>query len=112
MSDLALSSCTPAAAPSLDQPEVIQAVEPAPSVASLLSESRAHAENRKRLANRTSAGQHTPNYAQAVVEAQSALSKRLQAHDLDPDHLSPAWAADVAPHDQIVAFLTAYPGIA
>ncbi|MEY4385599.1 MAG: hypothetical protein RLY20_882 [Verrucomicrobiota bacterium] len=82
-----------------------------PSVAELLAQSRAHHLTKTRLANRRIAGKHAPDYGAAEQAAAQALTLRLQAHQLDPDHIDPAWAADVVPHEQIVAFLTAYPSI-
>lgn len=95
--------------------EHVLASEPAPltlaDVPRLLAQSRAHALNRKRFANQQTNKQHTPNLTAAESEAAVALSTRLQAHDLDPDHADPSWALDVVPHAEIVAFLTAYPAI-
>lgn len=83
-------------------------VEAGPSVAALLTRSRAHHQRKTELANRFRGKVHVPNYRQAEHEAAQALALRLQAHDLDPNHLDPEWANDKAPHAEIVAFLTKY----
>lgn len=84
---------------------------PAPTVAQLLSESRAHHDNKNHLANRTVSGQPAPDYKGAEAEIAHALAKRLQAHNLDPAHLDPAWSLDRAKHEDLVAFYTLYPDI-
>lgn len=42
----------------------------------------------------------------AVVDQHvtAALATREQAHALDPEHVHPAWQADPAPHDALMAF--------
>lgn len=40
----------------------------------------------------------------AMIEAMTA---RLTAHEADPDHVDVAWAADRAPHAQIMAYYEA-----
>lgn len=84
------------------------------TVADLLTASRQHALQRKRLAGRANKDghiTHRPNYPAAEQAAAQALKLRLQAHDLDPDHTDPAWSDDPAPHAEIVAFLEAYASI-
>lgn len=77
----------------------------------LLAESRQHQLTRIRLGNKLTGKQHTPAYREAEQASALALTTRLQAHDLDPEHTSPAWALDTAPHERIVDFLTIYPAI-
>lgn len=102
------STCTPD--PASDPPVSIQPVD-SPSVSSLLKRSRAHHQRKTELANKRLGKQHVPNYQAAEAEAAKALELRLQAHDLDPDHLDPEWANDPAPHAEIVAFLQKYESI-
>lgn len=92
-------ACTPKA------PDVEILPVPTPTVAQLLSQSRAHAQRRTELSNQRTNGKHTPQYKLAEAEAQKALDTRLQAHQLDPTHTDPSWALDKAPHDKVVAFL-------
>lgn len=82
-----------------------------PSVAQLLAESRAHHQNKNKLANRKVNGQPAPDYKGAEAEIALALEKRLQAHALDPQHADPAWSLDRASHEDLVAFYQAYPDI-
>ena len=78
------------------------------SVSALLARSRGHHQRKTQLANRFQGKAHVPDYAQAAREVAQALALRLQAHNLDPGHTDPAWAADPIPHVEIVAFLTRY----
>lgn len=66
-----------------------------PDVARLLADSRAaHA------AYRRAADARVP----ALDQIRIALDARLAAHAADPDHRHPAWYADPAAHDSLVAF--------
>lgn len=75
------------------------------TVAALLTASRAaHAEYRQ-LANRTAAAeQKKPEGWQ--VSLWDALHFRRQAHEADPRHVDPSWAADGygSTHDALMAF--------
>lgn len=66
-------------------------------ITALLSQSRAAHDRKRTAAGLTDKdGKITshPNYQQAEAEMREALRLRLEAHDLDPDHASPAWPAD------------------
>lgn len=66
-------------------------------VEALLRQSRAAHDRKKQAAGLTDKdGKVTrrPNYPQAEAEMCEALRLRQEAHALDPEHTSPAWAAD------------------
>lgn len=78
------------------------------TVPQLLTEARAHERARIAAANKRNGKLPAPDYPSANQHAQSALDKRRQAHESDPDHLDPAWQGDRLPHDAQVAWLEAY----
>lgn len=102
-----LCSAVPAEIPSAD-PASKDALSDVPSVASLLTRSRAAALARTALANRLRGKHHRPDYAAATEQARLALTLRQQAHALDPDHTDPAWGLDMVSHADVCAFLQAY----
>jgi hypothetical protein len=66
-------------------------------IVALLGQSRAAHDRKKRAAGQTNKdGKVTrqPNYPEAEAEIREALRLRQQAHELDPEHQSPAWHAD------------------
>lgn len=69
--------------------------ETSADVAGLLADSRAAHQR-----YRTAADQRQP----ALDQIRVALTARQAADALDPDHRHPAWSADVAPHEALVAF--------
>lgn len=81
------------------------------SVEDLLRISRQQNLLRKRLSGR--ADKHGiitqgPDYANAERATALALSARLEAHLLDPEHTDPAWTFDAAPHTEILKFFVKY----
>jgi hypothetical protein len=44
----------------------------------------------------------SPDDARAALV--DARNLRVQAHNADPDHTAPAWASDVVPHDELMAY--------
>lgn len=85
-------------------------------VADLLAQSRAaHAAYRRSAGRINKEGKvsEAPNLWAAGSQVQQALSLRLEAHVLDPEHVDPVWIADQhankgASHDAMVAFLGRY----
>ncbi len=68
------------------------------NVADLLQRSReAHGRYRRAVAAKST---------DAAIDdhVRQALDARMDAHGLDPEHAHPAWQADPAPHDALVAF--------
>ena len=68
-----------------------------PTVAQLLSQSRAAHLRKKHAAgkaNRDGIVTQRPNYPEAEQAIRDALALREQAHALDPDQTDPAWAID------------------
>lgn len=87
-----------------------------PDVAALLAQSRAaHAQSFQHRGRIDAHGraQTLPQLQSAGASIQNALSLRLEAHALDPDHLDPAWLEDTAankgvPSDVFIGFLGRY----
>lgn len=85
-------------------------------VLALLAQSRAAHDRKKKAAGLTDKhGMVTrrPNYPEAEAEMALALTLRLDAHALDPNHESPAWGIDQAAnkglsHQQMCEFMAAY----
>lgn len=85
-------------------------------VDALLAQSRAAHDRKKKAAGLTDKdGRVTrrPNYPEAEAEMRTALAFRQQAHDLDPEHTAPAWAADQIAnkglsHQQMCEWMQAY----
>jgi hypothetical protein len=85
-------------------------------VNTLLSQSRAAHDRKKRAAGQTDKDgkvTRSPNYPEAEADIRTALELRQQAHALDPDHTSPAWMADQLAnkgltHQQMCQWFTEY----
>lgn len=85
-------------------------------VSALLSQSRAAHERKKKaagLTDRNGTITRRPDYPEAEAEMATALSLRLEAHALDPDHHAPAWLLDQTAnkglsHQEICAWMSAY----
>lgn len=80
-----------------------------PTVASLLAESRAaHSLYRQLLPRMQAVAGTVQEMLGNVMAAKDALERagtlRKAAHDADPEHTDPAWAADPAPHDELMTF--------
>lgn len=99
-----------------DAPAIVAPVDRDAEISALLSQSRAAHDRKKKaagLTDKTGAITRHPNYPQAEAEMREALRLRLQAHDLDPDHASPAWHADQIAnkglsHQEMVAWCRTY----
>lgn len=65
-------------------------------VARLLTAARKAHDAKKRAAGtvQTDGKTSTPDYQTAEAHIREALSLRQEAHDLDPNHIDPAWQAD------------------
>jgi len=85
-------------------------------VDNLLRQSRAAHDRKKKAAGLTDKEgriTHRPNYQEAEAEIRTALELRNQAHALDPQQVSPAWAADQIAnkglsHQQMCDWFTQY----
>lgn len=86
---------------------VIDAIE----VNRLLAASREAHDAKKRKAGIV--GRHgrviaPPNWPEAEQHIVQALHHRLDAHDLDPQHVAPGWRDDRAPDANLIRFYLAY----
>lgn len=83
------------------------------TVQSLLAASKAAHARYRRLAgtiDKRGSVASPPHYPSAEREVRDALKLRLEAHDADPTHADPQWAADEPqwPHEKLVAFYRNY----
>lgn len=81
------------------------------AVNQLLATSRAEHDMKKRKAGLTDPEGRVkalPNYPQAEQHILKALTLRLEAHALDPEHTASGWADDKAPDAELIRFYVAY----
>jgi hypothetical protein len=72
---------------------------------------RAHVLYRQQSARMTAVPGATPipdsgSPADALTALRDARNFRMDADAADPDHTAPAWAADVVPHAELMAYYT------
>ncbi len=81
------------------------------TVAELLADSTAAHLRYRQAAGRTDKDGRVispPNDIEAEAAIREALSARLEAHALDPDHADAAWIGPKATHDDLVKFYDRY----
>lgn len=77
----------------------------------LLAASRAAHDAKKRKAgvvDRDGRVLSQPNYPQAEQHIVEALRLRLEAHEMDPEHVASGWRDDRSTDAQLIAFYVAY----
>lgn len=81
------------------------------TVAELLTASRsAHVRYRQVASTRPTCHHVAPQVAEISSALGDAYILRQRAHDADPDHRDPAWASDLAQHDELMAFYRKFLG--
>lgn len=77
----------------------------------LLTASRAAHDRKKRsagLIDKEGTVVAQPNYQVAEQHLAEALTLRLKAHELDPEHAASGWKQDRVPDAELIAFYVAY----